>query len=340
MKKDPSHHFAPSALRQEAARRLGYRLENLDPGSGYLFTLEDGRRKRVMVHGLSPLNDAASARLAGDKYFTAVALRHSGFRVPDGVRCLAEGAFQTSSYPEYTGLGEARRFAEERGFPLVVKPNRGARGRDVTLAHDLDGLEAAVTRVWEHDYLALVQERISGFDLRLDFLGDTFLLGYTRQPVHLQGDGRSSLAELLVATDPRFRGAALEDRLRGDIHWQRQVVDQGWNLETILPAGKELVLSDDILNLNRLCVAQLVHTLPPNWLAHGLAIGKSLHLRHFGIDFKLPAADPDLTSDPAAATILEVNASPSLRQTFERGEVEAAVGAQMRVLQAILDGVG
>lgn len=332
--------FAPSDLRQEAARRLGYLLENLDPGSGYLLALTDGRRRRVFVHGLSPLNDASAARLAGDKYFTALALGGAGFRVPRSVRCLAEGAFETQTYPEYTGFQEARPFARERGLPLIVKPNRGARGRGVTLVHDEGELEEAVRSVWKYDYLALVQERISGFDLRLDFLGGEFLLGYNRQPVILQGDGERTLAELLADADPRFRGEALEARLKDDRHWRRQVLDRGWGLATVPPAGETLVLSDDVLNLNRLCVAELVRDLPAPWLEHGLAIGRTLHLNHFGIDFKLPAADPELRIDPAAATILEVNASPSLRQTWERGETEAAVAAQMRVLEAILATAG
>jgi glutathione synthase/RimK-type ligase-like ATP-grasp enzyme len=333
----PATPIVVSPLRHEAARRLGFRLENLDPDSGYLFALSDGRRSRVLVHGPSPLNDAGACHLAGDKYFTGVALQRAGFRVPAGVRCLAEGAFEEATYPAYTGLAAAEAFAEAHGFPLVVKPNRGSRGRDVALVQDRQELAEAVHRVWKQDYLALVQERISGSDLRLDFLDGEYLLGYTRQGIHLRGDGQSSLRELFAATDRRFQGESLLQRLEGDRHWREQVEARGWDLETIPPAAAEIPLSDDILNLNRLCVARLVAALPQAWLDHALGLGQVLHLRHFGVDFKLPMVEPDLSIDPAQSVVLEVNASPSLRQTYERGESEAAIQAEMRVLTAILE---
>lgn len=325
-------------IRSEAVARLGFELEELDPETGYLYELRGRGKSRVLVLGLSPINDAGSARLAADKFYTAMVLKRAGFKVPRCARCLAPGTFELSNFPKYTGLEPARRFAAEHGFPLVVKPNRGSRGRDVVRVDSLAELEAAVETVWQRDYLALVQERIQGFDLRLDFLDEEYLLGYSRQPVVLTGDGETSLGEQLGAWDPRFVGEAFEASLESDPMWKKRVLAQGLSFGSILPAGEKVALSEDILNLNRLCVATMVRQLPGPWLRHCSAIARALQLRYFGIDFKVPNLDPDLAGDPAAATVIEVNATPGLGQTYRRGETELAIRAQMRLLEAILDG--
>ncbi len=325
-------------IRAEAVARLGFELEELDPETGYLYELRGRGKSRVMVIGLSPINDAGSARLAADKFYTALVLDRAGFKVPRCTRCLAPETFELSSFPQYTGLESARRFAGEHGFPLVVKPNRGSRGRDVTRVDNLSELEAAVETVWQRDYLALVQERVKGFDLRLDFLDGEYLLGYSRQPVVLTGDGKTSLGELLAAWDTRFVGEAFEASLETDPMWQNRVIAQGLTLTSVLPPEEQVALSEDILNLNRLCVATMVRQLPDAWLRHCVAIGRALQLRYFGIDFKVPDLDPKLAGDPAAATVIEVNATPGLGQTYRRGETEVAIRAQMRLLETILAG--
>ena len=325
-------------LRTEAAARLGFEVEVLDPETDYLYELRGRGKKRVLVVGLSPLNDAGAARLAADKFYSGVALEREGFKVPRSVRCLAPGTFEVSTFPHHTGLEPARRFAAEYGFPLVVKPNRGSRGRDVTRVENLAELEAAVEGVWDNDYLALVQERVCGFDLRLDFLDGEFLLGYTRQPVILRGDGETPLWKQLAGWDSRFNGAAFEASLDQDPLWTKRVLERGLTLSSVLPEGEEIPLSEDILNLNRLCTATMVKVVPPAWQQHCCSIARVLQLRFFGIDFKVPEPDPLLRMDPAEATVLEVNASPGLGQTFRRGETEMAIRAQMRLMEAILDG--
>ena len=192
-------------LRFEAARRLGCEVSSLDPETGYLNEIRKGDVRRVLVGGLSPLNDAVASRLVGDKSHTARVLESRGFRVPPTVRCLKPGHFR-GDFTHLEGLGAAEDLAEEHGYPLVVKPNFGSRGVDITVAGDRDELEAGIRAVWQRDHLALAQLPIDGFDLRIDFLDGEFLFGYVRRPVRVMGDGRRSLRELLLELDRRFEG--------------------------------------------------------------------------------------------------------------------------------------
>ena len=326
-------------LRAEAARRRGCEVELLDAETGYLVEIRRGARRQVLLGGFSPLNPALAARLAEDKFHTALLLGRAGFQVPPAARCLKPGRFTDEDFSTHTGLTAARRLADEHAFPLVVKPNRGARGRDVLLAEDLPALEDAVRRIWENDYLALVQPRIDGVDVRLDFLDDTYLFGYLRRPLVLTGDGQRSLRKLFVDADPRFSGEDFERLLAEDPVWRRRrlagdgdLTTGGGDLTAVLPPGEVLDLGSAILNLNRLCIADFLPEPPKAWLDAGRAAGRVLGLRHFGVDFKTSGLD----ADPKTATVLEVNASPSLVQMSRRGFYEETLQAEMRVVEAIL----
>lgn len=321
-------------LRFEAARRLGCEVVSLDPETGYLNELRKGPVRRVLVGGLSPLNDAVAGRLAGDKSHSLTVLKSRGFRIPAYARCLKPGHFRnTSDYEALTGVEPGRRFAAEHGFPLVVKPNFGSRGLNIAVVQSEDEMIDALEQIWRRDYLALVQEVAPGFDLRIDFLDGEYLFGYTRAPVRIVGDGRSTLRELLHQADSRFNGSAFEAHLQSDDIWQRETSSDHLDLDSVLEPSQHLNFETPILNLNRLCVGRRVVDLPEPWRELGLEIGRIFSLRHLGIDLKIH----DMSQDPSEATVIEVNSSPSLSHMSRMGHFDAALAAEQRIVQAILD---
>lgn len=319
-------------LRLKAARELGCEVEELDPETGYLNEIRRGDVRRVLVGGLSPLNDAVASRLVGDKFHTLNVLRRRGFKTPDTARCLKPDHFR-NEYEAMTGHGPATAFAAENGYPVVVKPNSGSRGLDITCAASEVEMAAAVEQVWKRDYLALVQEAVPGFDLRIDFLDGDYLFGYTRHPVKLVGDGHASVRELLATMDTRFQGEAFENRLEDDPIWQGEAKQRGLHLDTVPETDSVLDFDTPILNLNRLCFGRRLVELPDAWHRLGLAIGEVFSLRHFGIDLKIT----DLDQDPAEATVIEVNSSPSLAHMSRMGHFEAALDAERRIVSKILE---
>jgi hypothetical protein len=319
------------ALRAEAARGLGCEVEMLDPETGYLCEIRRGGSKHILLGGFSPVNNACAAHVALDKFHTLLVLRRAGLTVLPAARCLQPGRFVDEDFSAHEGMAPAERFAAEHGFPLVAKPNRGGRGRLVAVVGGPDELRAAIRGIWESDYLALIQPVARGIDLRLDFLDGEYLFGYVRRPVVLRGDGESSIASLLAREDARYADDAYLTALARDPIWRER--SRGLGLDAVLAAGEVLDLGSPILNLNRLCRAEYLESVPAPWLACGRHIGESLGLRHFGIDFKVP----DYPSAPRDAVVLEVNASPSLAQMSRMGHYEAALAAERRIVRAILD---
>ncbi len=312
---------------------LGGTLKVLDPTSQLLTEIEVGGRTRLFHGGRSPLNDAVASRVAEDKYYTHLVLSRAGFRTPETVRCLKPDHFKVHTYGLDDGLQPALDFAGSRQKPIVVKPNRLSHGRYITVIHEDAQIRPALEAVWEYDYLALVQEFAPGQDLRLDYVDGEFLAGYARHPVHLRGDGRSTIRQLVVTLDRRFDSDAFWGHARLFADWKREAGDLGWTENTILPDDASLTLGEEVLNLNRFALAEAIFEVPRKWLEFGRRISKLMGLRHLGIDVR----GGHLESDPEDVTIIEVNASPVLVQLYRMGYEDEVIKCYMKILRAAFE---
>jgi glutathione synthase/RimK-type ligase-like ATP-grasp enzyme len=333
------------AKRLEIARELGWRVECLDPDSGWLWLLERDGVTRVMQGSYAPINHHAAAELALDKFYAAVVLERAGLRVPISQRCIAPGQLVDTHgrdlYPDLCGSEPGLRFAERHGYPVVVKPNAGARGLAVNLAHDPAGLLAAIETVWRIDRIALVQVPVPGFDLRIDVLDGELLLAYVRRPLLLIGDGRATLVELHERADPRVSDPNVAAKLHASVVWTQTLAAAGLTSDAVLAAGERLEFRTTIYNLHRCCVAEVVRELPRAWLELAVRIADIIGLRHCGVDLRVPLPEPG--EDPLAqpvelATVLEVNGSPSVGQIAALDGGAEADAAERWVMMLLLDG--
>ncbi len=321
-------------LRLEAALATSCRVDPLDPETGYLFTVSRNEKRLVLLGGLSPLNDAVATAIASDKFHCATVLSDAGFRVPRHTRCLRPGRFSDEDFATHAGLVSVRSFVESVGFPVIAKPGHGARGRDVVAVYDMPTLETAIATIWRHDHLAVIEETARGIDLRVDMLEDKCLIAYLRHPLTIVGDGERTAGELITASRSTQDGADKQrfDRDPLDPAVERILETNAYTATDVLPEGERLELDDPVLNLNRLATARVVSPLPTPWLDLARRIRRALNLRHLGIDLKIEK----LESEPSMATIIEVNASPSMEQIALRGHYEDVLAGEIAVVEAML----
>ncbi|WP_425607343.1 N-acetylglutaminylglutamine synthetase [Roseibium sediminicola] len=208
------------------ARRRGIQTEIIDAEGGF-FRLSYGGRSVACRESLSEFTSAVAMSICDDKATTRRIVERAGVDVPDQV--LAGSADEISAFLEKHGS-------------VVVKPARGEQGKGIaiglTTAEDV--MEAIdVARTFSND--VLVEECVTGQDLRLVVIDYKVVAAALRKPAEITGNGKASIQEL-IEFQSRRRAAATggESKIVIDDEVQRCLSANGFTLEDILPEGQKL----------------------------------------------------------------------------------------------------
>jgi GNAT-family acetyltransferase (TIGR03103 family) len=210
----------------DEARRRGIGVEVTDAEGGF-FRLTYGGRSIMCRESLSELTSAVAMSLCDDKSATRRAVARAGVRVPEAI--------------EYDTPENLRAFLERHGA-VAVKPARGEQGRGVSV-----GLEtvaeamAAVERARAHCERVLVEQCVTGEDLRLVVIGYKLVAAAIRRPARVIGDGASPIREL-IERQSRRRAAATggESTIPLDAETERCIAKAGYKLDDVPPNGKQI----------------------------------------------------------------------------------------------------
>lgn len=299
----------------EATARMGARLE-MDAGFGFVGRVTGAEGQVVPIFGKSlGLNRDSAAHLAADKDYTARWLAAAGLPSPRG-RLVFSPAYSarmalknSETAVRLPGPDAAPEIAQEFGFPVVVKPNRGAEGRGVARCTSRAALVEAVSRGLEVDDILRIEQWLPGRDYRLLVLDGEVLLAYERRPFSVTGDGTRTLAELidaaLAALKHSQRGAKI---VADDPRLLALVAAHGRSPEDILPAGQEQPLLDNANLSTGGRLVDLTKTVSAASKVLACEAAACLGLRLAGVDM----IAPDLAGHSPEATILEVNSAPGL----------------------------
>ncbi|MFQ5479226.1 MAG: phosphoribosylamine--glycine ligase [Candidatus Binatia bacterium] len=143
------------------AAERGVDLTVVGPEAPLAAGIVDGFRQRgLRIFG----PDREGARLEASKAFAK--------------KLFAEGGIPTAAYREFCDADEARRFARELGFPLVVKADGLAAGKGVIVCHDADAADLAIAsmlvdkRFGDAGRVIVVEEFLDGEELSFMALTD------------------------------------------------------------------------------------------------------------------------------------------------------------------------
>ena len=210
----------------DEAHRRGIAVEVLDAEGGFL-ALSHGGRRVVTRESLSELTTAVAMSRCDDKRVTRRVFEEAGLRVPRG---------RTATFDD-----EDVRFLDDVG-EVVVKPARGEQGRGISVGiSEEDALRRAVDVARQHSPEVLLEECVSGEDLRVIVIDHDVIAAAVRRPAEVVGDGRHTILEL-VEKQSRRRAAATggESRIAVDDHTRATVADAGFSLDDVLPEGEPL----------------------------------------------------------------------------------------------------
>lgn len=288
--------LAPSTavIRLEAGKR-GIPCQTL--GRQHLL-LGEGRLQHNIYASMTDSTSMAAQKICADKRQTN--RRLSDLRLPTP-RQLKVGT-----------LDSAVEAANKIGFPLVIKPVRGKKGRGISVGLDQrEEIGPAFELAHKSGADVLIEKFVPGLDYRLLVIGGRFVAAVHRRPPCIIGDGQSTVAALIDAENENpYRDGFRGFRVTGDEEVMRHLSLAGLTLEDVPQQGLVIRLRT-AANVSTgglpIDVTDQVH--PENReMAERASLGVGLDVA--GVDFISP--DISRPYHEVGGAIVEVNARPGL----------------------------
>jgi len=211
-------------------------------------------------------------------------------------------------------LAAGRMIAKTIGFPVVVKPFDGGKGRGVTANITRDAeFEVAFDKAMQTSTRAvLIENHVKGDDFRIFVTGGRFLWATNRKPAKVIGNGKQSVRELISQENARrdqLRKTQFDlKRLEINQELVRVVKKQGYSLDDCPPGNTPVMLSS-IANVSTGGTLQdstaMIH---PDNVLMAESVARSFRLDTVGIDFITP--DLGRSWRECECAIIEINYGP------------------------------
>lgn len=261
--------------------------------------------------------------MARDKGYSYGLLAGAGVPVPPSLTVFAP-SFE--DFASIRGRPEARAFAEQLGYPVIVKPNDGSRAFGVARVDRPEALDEALDACFarREGRVAVVQGFVEGEELRLIGVDGRLVLAYRKRALVLEADGRS--VEVMLEEAIRRRAAAGRKPFKLDDPRLLQALKrQGLGLDDI--PERPLRLSDG-LTLEFGAGVDLLEAEPALEELARRALA-ALGLRFGSVDLIRSAEGP---------RVLEVNSAPGLTGFASHGHEDRAIAVYEEVLTAFFEG--
>ncbi|NJN56371.1 MAG: cyanophycin synthetase [Leptolyngbyaceae cyanobacterium SL_5_9] len=272
-------------------------------GSRAMIQLGHGAYQKRVQATLSNFTGILGVELASDKEGTKKILQDAGVPVPRGAVIYYLDELEQA-------------IADVGGYPIVIKPLDGNHGRGITINIDSWELaEEAYDAAKEVSKAVIVERYYVGQDHRVLVINHKVVAVAERVPAHVVGDGESTISELVDETNRDPRRGEGHDNILTRIEIDRttwQLLDrQGYNLDTILPAGEICYLRATAnLSTGGIAVDRTDDIHPENiWLAQ--RVSRIIGLDITGID--IVTSDISRPLRETDGVIVEVNAAPGFR---------------------------
>ncbi len=311
---------------------LGKVLQKIAPKIGATVVLEPewnivgqiifkNGRKRYFRYSSLDLNPLGASDIAKDKDYANFFMRRMGYPVVPGK------AFFSGDWCKAIGsrrdIHAAYHYAKTLGFPVVVKPNSGSQGTNVAFVYNKAEFYRAMRAVFGSDRVALVQRPVHGTDYRLVVLDGKVISAYERIPLHVVGDGKHTIRQLLKEKQRRFVASSRDTRLKmRDPRIALKLRRQGLTMRSVSPQGARMYLLDNA-NLSTggdsVDVTKDVH---PAFRRIAVRLTKDMGLRLCGVDLMVRES---ITEKPGEYWVLEVNAAPGLDHYAATGRAQEKI---------------
>lgn len=288
---------------------------------GNVIQFGQGARSRWLDSSFTDATPNISTQLARNKKNAATLLRQAGVPVPAHFLAGSEDA--------------AVRYAEELGYPVVVKPADLDGGKAVA-AHLVTpaAVRKAYTAARQASPNVLVEKHVAGRDYRVQVVLGEVQGVLQRTPGGVTGNGRDSV-RVLLETQNEERRTATDDRrylhaMQFDEEAELLLAAQSMSWESVPEAGRVVRLrgAANVTN-GGVPVPVPPDRVHPDNLALARRAAQALRLDVAGIDMLIP--DIGQSWLQSGAFICEVNAQPQMFSTMHLPMLQSLVKGNGRV---------
>lgn len=276
----------------DEARRRGITVNVLDAKRAY-FALSFGGRRIVCRESLSELTSAIAMSRCDDKAITREVVSRAGLKVP--AQMHAGSAEENAA------------FLADHGS-VVVKPARGEQGTGVFVdLRDAEAVEEAVESARKLCDTVLLEEFVTGSDLRIIVIGDEVVAAAIRRPAEITGTGDHTVSDL-IERQSRRRSAATggESRIPVDDETMRCLDAAGLTLDSVLEKGRTVAVRKTANLHTGGTIHDVTERLHPDLVQAAITGAKALEIPLVGFDFIVPdVEDGDYR-------VIEANERPGL----------------------------
>ncbi len=283
-------------------------------------TFKSGKRCYFRYNSLD-LNTLGASEISKDKDYANFFMKRLGYPTTPGE------AFYSSEWAGAIGSKKnptaALRFAKKIGFPIIVKPNSGTQGNDVSLARNPGEFSRALSAVFKHDRVALVQRPLKGSDFRIVVLDTQVISAYERTPLSVVGDGRSTILTLLKRKQKEFVRDERDTRLKfNDPRMREKLRSQQYTWNSIPKAGTRVFLLDNANLSSGGDSRDVTKVMHQGFKKMAVALTKDMGLRLCGVDVMVEGS---IEKSPKKYYILEINSAPGLDHYARSGSEQKKI---------------
>ena len=281
------------------AASIGLPVTNLSDGNFY--QIGYGKQGRIIEASISSNTKCVSVDISCDKNLTKEILRNQNIPVAKG--CKVNNVIGLLSEAEYIG------------YPIVIKPQYGNKGKGVFLnIRNEKELLKAYSEVKKNYKDIIIEKYHTGKDYRVCVINYEVVAVSLRLPPKVVGNGCNTLQELIkILNSNPLRGEDHEKyltKIKIDEEVQSYIKEQGYTLSSVLAKGETVYLRKNA-NLSTGGEAMdCTDLISQENIEVCVNTAKALNLDICGIDVCI---DDISKSIKDFGIIMEVNSAPGLR---------------------------
>lgn len=291
---------------------------------------------RSMRYLTLDLNNVASADIAKDKDYAKYFMKYHGYSVAESQ------TFFEDSWAKMLGsnrtVNEAIKYANKKGYPVVVKPNSKSQGTGVCVVYNAKALKNALNKIFKIDRVALVEEYKPGLDYRIVVVEKEIISAYERIALSVVGDGKSSILNLLKQKQKFFEEIDRDTRIDfDDIRIKLKLKNDKLSLKSILKKGEKVFLLDNANLSTGGDSIDMTDKMHKSFKNIAINLTRDMGLRIAGVDIMITRGDITQDVKNCEYYVIEINAAPGLDHYVSTGKKQKEIVEAMylKILKAL-----